>query len=409
MQRIMERTGCVLPRISNKQRFLIFSLFVFLLLTYGCKKKSRVEDGLGYIQIVNKSVYYKNYKSLEWEGAKAGTVLYRGDYIRTGDNSSAILNIEKETISIEENTLIRIDRRQESKDKKEGIELVILNGELVLDNPPGSSSTLTISRLKEGKRINEDLSAYVKKIVTENPVLDTGYHPKEMIELLSPCNDEVLNFNNVLFKWRGDISGELRIASEDGKRFAYALLSENNKYIELKDGIYEWSISRDREIISNRCRFEIRLKDSSLKPVNIRDKKVKGKEIALSGKTEEIPEEKKGESAKEDIVKKRLTNIDRIIQKNIEDIKNTKKSIDVNRVKNYASLYNKLDELNNILQDLKTVEESLLLEIMKLESPSMIADYLLELEDIESNLRGINKEIGSIQQEIYQNNNGEQR
>jgi hypothetical protein len=49
------------------------------------------------------------------------------------------------------------------------------------------------------------------------------------------------------------------------------------------------------------------------------------------------------------------------------------------------------------------------MEIMKIDNPSMIARYLSELEEIESNLKGVSKEIMAIQEEIYKSENGDKR
>jgi len=405
----MERTGYILPERSVRHRFLIFLMIATLLLVCGCKKKGRDEAGIGYILSTTNLVYYKSYKSLEWENAKAGSSLFRGDYVRTGDNSSTVLSIEGETIRIEENTLIRIDIRKQLTGGNKGVELVILNGDISLENRPVHTSLLNVTRYRDGKPITEDLNNYIKKIVAEKGSIDTGFYSKQVIKLLSPCNGEVLSNMNNLFKWGDSVSGILTITDMDGKKREFQLIMERERHIELKDGVYEWGIYRDGEIISDSCKFEIRSRDMSLRSVEVRSKRKRDSEINLLEKKEEIPPENKKEASREDIFKNRLSRIDKIIKENIESIKNTKRSIDTAKVKNYAIIYNKLDELNNLLQDLKALQESLFMEIMKIDNPSMIARYLSELEEIESNLKGVSKEIMAIQEEIYKSENGDKR
>lgn len=405
----MERTGYILPERSVRHRYLIFLMIATLLLVCGCKKKGRDEAGIGYILSTTNLVYYKSYKSLEWENAKAGSSLFRGDYVRTGDNSSTVLVIEGETIRIEENTLIRIDIRKQLTGGNKGVELVILNGDISLENRRVHTSLLNVTRYRDGKPITEDLNNYIKKIVAEKGSIDTGFYSKQVIKLLSPCNGEVLSNMNNLFRWGDSVSGILTITDMDGKKREFPLIMERERHIELKDGVYEWGIYRDGEIISDSCKFEIRSRDMSLRSVEVRSKRKRDSEINLSEKKEEIPPENKKEASREDIFKNRLSRIDKIIKENIESIKNTKRSIDTAKVKNYAIIYNKLDELNNLLQDLKALQESLFMEIMKIDNPSMIARYLSELEEIESNLKGVSKEIMAIQEEIYKSENGDKR
>lgn len=397
----MERTGYVLERISVKITAL---LLISSLLFCSCKKENREIIKIGNLIKRENAVYYKNFKSLVWEDARENIPLFKGDYIRTGHSSLAVLQIGEEVINIEENTLIRIDERRSELPEDIDVEIVLLNGDITIEKGRTDQISISVVRIRDGKREEEDIANLVKRVVSAVPDIPDVSSNIQEIGLIYPCNDEVVTVRNPVMRWEREISGILRIYDSEENISEFRLSSERSKRVDLRDGVYRWGLYRGEDLISSRCSFTIRSETESMKLVSVskgRQKVVR--EENLEGKTEEIlPDSNKETTSKKDIAKKRLVHIQSVISKSIEDIANTRKGIDVSRVRNYAEVYRKLDELNSLLAELKILQESLLIEIIKLESPSMISSYLNELQKIEDNLKDINKEIRDIEKIIRQ-------
>ncbi len=376
---------------------------MLLLLISGCRRENKEVTRLGYIAGVKNSVYYKNFKSLVWEDAREKGHLFRGDYIRTGSGSLAILKIKDEIINVEENTLVKIEERGSNLPEKVEVELVLLNGDITVEQTESTMPSISVVRIKDGKRQIEDVSRLIKKTVRVPDLADVGNKPIK-VGLIYPCNDEVVTIRNPVIRWDSDITGVLRIYDSDENVNEYRLYGERSRRVELDDGKYQWELYSRENGISDRCSFFIKMKMDSMKAVNISKDRRTGKKIVdyFQKNEEKVPEEMKTKKSDSDFAKQRLMHIQTVISKSIDDIKNAKKSIDTTRIKNYAELYRKLDELNSLLIELKVLQESLLIEIMKIESPSLIAGYLNELSEIEDNLKDINHEIRAIETTINQ-------
>lgn len=378
-------------------------IFILLLCLFDCSRKDTKEgNAIGSIVRIERDVFYKKYNSLTWTKAKIQSPLYKGDYIRTGEDSSAIILIEQEKVILNSNTLIKIDKMEEKINRDVSVELVLLNGDIQIDSSSNIPKALSVKRLDNGKLIPEELSKLIyKKEPLEVPIKG-GAEAEDKIELIYPCNDEVINIKNPIFRWNQKISGVIKIYSDDGREEEILVNNEESKNIELQYGAYKWEIIKNNREISNRCSFGVSEKNESMKIVKTISRRSKQPVLALKEKSEELVTPPiKPERQNEDIVKKRLNHIQTVIDRSIEHIKDTKKGIDPEKIKNYLEIYQKLDELTSLLQDLKVVQESLLIEILKVENPTNIVNYLTELEEIENNLKGIDREIKKIEEVLY--------
>ncbi len=398
MQRITERTGSALLKRLSKIIFLILLLSI-----QDCSKRDkRVDEGIGSILHIESFVFYKKFSSLVWEEAREGLPLFKGDYIRTGDKSSATLIIGGEKIIVNANTLIKIDKKIDDGSRDISVELVILNGDVSVESSSPPPKAFSVKRLENGKLVLEDISRMLtKREIAVKSLEDTEEIGRE-IELIYPCNNEVIGMNNPVFKWGERVNGTIRIQSDNGRDTEVVVDNEKDRSIELPYGNYSWAIYQENKRISNRCSFSIKGETESLKSINVVSRRNRQHSVNLSEKDEEpVIIKKKSAGEREDIVKKRLGQIQTIIDKSIEHIKDTKRSIDPEKIQNYAELYGKLDELTMLLKDLKVIQESLLIEVIKMDNPSIIVNYLNELEDIERNLSGIDREIKDIEEIIY--------
>lgn len=397
MQRIMERTGCVLQGICVS----LITAFVIALSLSSCTCQGEKEKrlGVGFINDIKNEVYYKNFKSLIWTDARKGMPLFNGDYIRTGDSSLASISIENENLILDENTLIKIEKKGRVGSENVSVELVILNGNISLESSPKLLNSVAVKRMNDGGLITEDLN----KLIVKVPDTKLNAEMKNaVVELLYPC-DEKIRINNPVFRWNGKINGTLRIYKEKRKILSLDFSNEESRQVELKDGSYEWDIQSYGSADSARCSFEIVSDVESLSPVKSRRRRIKETIPELSGKEDEdvmLSDKKRDE--KSDIVKKRLAHIQVTIDRSIEHIRETKKGIDPAKIQNYMGLSQRLDELAELLQELKILQESLLLDVMKMNSPAEIVRYLNELEEIENNIKGIDKEIREVEKVVYQ-------
>ncbi|MCX7943607.1 MAG: hypothetical protein N2746_03770 [Deltaproteobacteria bacterium] len=384
-------------KILSNFSYLFFIVVVSVSCT--CSKEKEKLKGIGVVNEVKNVVYYKNFSSLEWTSAKEGMPLYIGDYVRTGKNSYAVIQVEGDRLRIDEDTLIKIEKRSNKTKEGPKIELVILSGDISIEKNTNVTPAIAVKRFNNGKLITDEISKFL--IQNSNWVgFEDGskeYHRKK-VELLYPCDNEVVTIPYPIFRWRGHIDGLLRIYKDEMEYMVVQINGEENKKVELKDGKYVWGLFEGNKEISSRCSFEIASKHGHLSPIRTGMRPNRDLSATITGKAEEIITLPKRENDKKvDMVHERLRHIQKVIDTSIEHIRETRKSINPDKIKNYAELYNKLDELGNILGELKVLHDSLLLEVMRLNDPKVIVQYLNELTDIEKNLNGIDKEIKEIE------------
>ncbi len=378
--------------------FVLFAISFFTGCDFSCGREKENNEGLGFISSVKNTVYYKNFRSLVWTKAAEKIPVFGGDYIRTAENSSAVIQIEDDKLVIGENTLIKIEKRRPDRDEGMPVELVILNGDIAVEEGGDSSRTVTVKRLSGGKLKTEEIS---RLKLSKADISDVYENEEDLTELLYPCENEILSINNPVFRWNGKRKGLLKIYRDKAEHSEILIEDEESRQVELEDGSYEWEILLNGRRISTRCSFGISARPLHNEKVGTGRRKVKDISPKLSGKQDEIvqPAEKTNEN-KSDMVQKRLSDIQKVIDRSMEHIVKTRKSIDPEKVKNYAQIYGKLDELSRLLMELRVIQEALLMEVIKLDNPKVIVKYLNELEDIEKNLRGIDEEIRNIEKTV---------
>ncbi|MCX7958240.1 MAG: hypothetical protein N3B13_04270 [Deltaproteobacteria bacterium] len=375
---------------------LLLSLLVFSRCT--CRKEREEDKGLGFILSVKNTVFYKNFRSLVWVSASENLPLYAGDYIRTGDKSSATVMIEKSELIVDENTLIKIEKKGITRENSQPIEIVILFGDISHKDSPQGYSRVEFKRLRDGKIVKEDLINKNKPEWEEDSDNIADIRDIFKVQPVSPCLNEKMNKGNILFRWDKKSSGILRVYRNKSDLISVRLYDEDSKSLELESGSYEWEITDSGNNISQKCSFVIAPEVISEVNISGKSRKIKYVSPVLSPKRENIIEsaQKEGE-AKQDVVKMRLENIQKVIDNNIDQIKNTRKSINPEKIKNYAQIYAKLDELISLLNELRVVQSALLMEVIKLNDPRVIVKYIDELEDIEKNLKGIEAEVRNVE------------
>lgn len=387
--------------------FLIKVLLIVHLCGCDCQKGKDVGNGLGFISSVKNSVYYKSYNSLVWIKAREKLPVYSGDYVRTGEKSFAIIQFEKERLVLQENTLIKIEKGLVGNENSLPIEVVVLDGEIYVEEGGDISKNLILKRSSDDKLKFSDVGSSLESVEYGNSKSDVFYEKELVTRLLYPCNNEKIGINNPVFRWNGKISGLLRIYKDKKEFDVIYLNNEDSRQLYLPNGLYEWDIAQNDKSISNRCAFEIITSEGVSGKVIPHKRQMRNINLKLAQKEDDIPEvmgqKRRVDKEKSDIVKSRLVAIQKIIDESIEQINKTRKGINPEKIKDYAQIYNKLDELSQLLRELKRVQESLLLEVIRLGNPKVIAKCLSELDDIESNLKEIDKEIKEIEAQLLSN------
>jgi hypothetical protein len=102
---------------------------------------SRDEEPAGIIVIRNNIVQRRHYDRVLWDRIFVDSPVYSGDLIRSADLSSAAINIDDTSISLNENTLIRIQR---SVDGKSPLEVELKEGNLSVNSGQESNILLNL-------------------------------------------------------------------------------------------------------------------------------------------------------------------------------------------------------------------------------------------------------------------------
>ena len=98
---------------------------------------SKDENPLGTILISKNIVQRRMAEKADWDKLAVYSPLYSGDHVRTGDLSSATLYIERNSIDLNEKTVIRIQRSPEDEDS---ILIYLDEGNLVLSTVAGGGN-----------------------------------------------------------------------------------------------------------------------------------------------------------------------------------------------------------------------------------------------------------------------------
>ncbi|MDR0302064.1 MAG: LysM peptidoglycan-binding domain-containing protein [Treponema sp.] len=101
--------------------------------------ENRDAEPVGTIVIRNNVVQRRHEDRMVWDRLYADSFVYSGDLIRAAEISSASINIEENKISLNENTLIRV---QHSADRIDQFEVELKEGNLSLTSEKGSSAIM---------------------------------------------------------------------------------------------------------------------------------------------------------------------------------------------------------------------------------------------------------------------------